>query len=76
MLAARRVNCNSKKVKVYGMYSMQGQGAIISHQEDFPDGFIDEFIEPVQGGNFEFDINYKACGFCKFADYISSPAPR
>ena len=38
-----------------------------SHQEQFPDDFVYDFVEPGPADNFEFGINYKACGFCKFA---------
>jgi hypothetical protein len=38
-----------------------------SHQKEFPDDFVYDFVEPAPGDNFEFGINYKACGFCKFA---------
>lgn len=38
-----------------------------SHQEQFPEDFVYDFVEPGPGDNFEFGINYKACGFCKFA---------
>jgi hypothetical protein len=38
-----------------------------SHQEEFPEDFVYDFVEPGPGDNFEFGINYKACGFCKFA---------
>jgi hypothetical protein len=38
-----------------------------SHQEEFPDDFVYDFVEPGPGDSFEFGINYKACGFCKFA---------
>ncbi len=38
-----------------------------SHQEQFPEDFVYDFIEPGPDDNFEFGINYKACGFCKFA---------
>jgi hypothetical protein len=38
-----------------------------SHQKEFPDDFVYDFVEPGAGDNFEFGINYKACGFCKFA---------
>ena len=33
------------------------------HSEDF----VYDFVEPGPGDNFEFGINYRACGFCKFA---------
>lgn len=38
-----------------------------SHREEFPDDFVYDFVEPGPGDKFEFGINYKACGFCKFA---------
>jgi hypothetical protein len=39
-----------------------------NHQKEFPEDFVYDFVEPGPGDNFEFGINYKACGFCKFAD--------
>jgi hypothetical protein len=38
-----------------------------SHQEAFPDDFVYDFVEPGPDDTFDFGINYKACGFCKFA---------
>jgi hypothetical protein len=38
-----------------------------SHAEEFSEDFVYDFVEPGPGDNFEFGINYKACGFCKFA---------
>lgn len=38
-----------------------------NHQQAFPDDFVYDFVEPGPGDNFEFGIDYKACGFCKFA---------
>lgn len=38
-----------------------------SHQKEFPDDFVYDFVEPGPSDNFEFGINYKACGFCKLA---------
>lgn len=38
-----------------------------SHQSEFPEDFVYDFVEPGPGDEFEFGINYKACGFCKFA---------
>lgn len=38
-----------------------------SRQEQFPDDFVYDFVEPGPDDRFEFGINYKACGFCKFA---------
>jgi L-2-amino-thiazoline-4-carboxylic acid hydrolase len=34
-----------------------------SHAKEYPD----DFVEPGPGDSFDFGINYKACGFCKFA---------
>lgn len=41
--------------------------AIKSQREDFRQDFVYDFVEPGPGDKFEFGINYKACGFCKFA---------
>jgi len=38
-----------------------------SHQAEFPEDFVYDFVEPGPNDNSEFGINYKACGFCKFA---------
>ncbi|TFV37783.1 hypothetical protein E4K66_19930 [Bradyrhizobium frederickii] len=38
-----------------------------SHQEQFPEDFVYDFVEPGPHDKFEFGINYKACGFCKLA---------
>jgi hypothetical protein len=38
-----------------------------SHQKEFPDDFVYDFVAPGPGDDFEFGINYTACGFCKFA---------
>jgi hypothetical protein len=35
--------------------------------EEYKDDFVYDFVEPGPGDNFEFGIDYKACGFCKFA---------
>jgi hypothetical protein len=43
------------------------KSATKSHQEEFPEDFVYDFIEPGPDDNFEFGINYKACGFCRFA---------
>ena len=40
---------------------------IKSHREEFPEDFVCDFVAPGPGDTFEFGINYKACGFCKFA---------
>ncbi|WP_375308471.1 L-2-amino-thiazoline-4-carboxylic acid hydrolase [Bradyrhizobium sp. A11] len=38
-----------------------------SHQQQFPEDFVYDFVEPGPQDRFEFGINYKACGFCKLA---------
>jgi L-2-amino-thiazoline-4-carboxylic acid hydrolase-like protein len=43
------------------------KSATESHQQEFPEDFVYDFVEPGLDDNFEFGINYKACGFCKFA---------
>lgn len=43
------------------------KSATRSHQDEFPEDFVYDFVEPRPGDDFEFGINYKACGFCKFA---------
>ena len=42
------------------------KGATESHQKEFPEDFVYDFVEPGPGDNFEFGIDYKACGFYKF----------
>ncbi|WP_151633074.1 L-2-amino-thiazoline-4-carboxylic acid hydrolase [Noviherbaspirillum aerium] len=43
------------------------KSATRDHQQAFPDDFVYDFVEPGPGDDFEFGIDYKACGFCKFA---------
>jgi hypothetical protein len=38
-----------------------------AHREAFPHDFVYDFVDPAPGDDFEFGIDYKACGFCKFA---------
>ena len=38
-----------------------------AHAEEYQEDFVYDFIEPGPRDSFEFGINYKACGFCKFA---------
>ena len=38
-----------------------------SHAEEYPEDFVYDFVEPGPGDDFDFGIDYKACGFCKFA---------
>ena len=44
------------------------KSATASHQNEFPEDFVYDFVEPGPADKFEFGIDYKACGFCKFAD--------
>lgn len=37
------------------------------HREAFPGDFTYDFVAPGPGDRFEFGIDYKGCGFCKFA---------
>jgi len=37
------------------------------HRQDHPGDFVYDFVEAGPGDDFEFGIDYKACGFCKFA---------
>lgn len=39
-----------------------------SRREAFPEDFVYDFVEPGPGDSFAFGVNYKACGFCKFAE--------
>ena len=43
------------------------QQAVKSHAEEYPEDFVYNFVEPGPDDSFEFGINYKGCGFCKFA---------
>jgi hypothetical protein len=38
-----------------------------SRAEEYPEDFVYDFVEPGTGDRFDFGIDYKACGFCKFA---------
>ena len=38
------------------------RSATETHQAEFPDDFVYDFVEPGPGDGFEFGINYKACG--------------
>jgi hypothetical protein len=35
--------------------------------QEYPEDFVYDFVEPGPGDTFEFGIDYKECGFCKFA---------
>jgi hypothetical protein len=38
-----------------------------SQAGEYAEDFVYDFVEPGPGDRFDFGINYKACGFCKFA---------
>jgi hypothetical protein len=42
--------------------------AIQSLAQEYAEDFVYDFVEPGPGDSFEFGIDYKACGFCKFAE--------
>lgn len=41
--------------------------ATSGHRDAFPEDFVYDFVAPGPGDKFEFGIDYRACGFCKFA---------
>jgi hypothetical protein len=47
--------------------AMVREQAAFSRQQKYPGDFVYDFIEPGPGDRFEFGVNYRACGFCKFA---------
>ena len=47
--------------------SLLRKQAAASQEEKYPEDFVYEFVEPGPNDSFEFGINYRACGFCKFA---------
>ncbi len=47
--------------------SLLREQAARSLANEYKEDFVYEFVEPGPGDSFEFGIDYKACGFCKFA---------
>jgi hypothetical protein len=41
--------------------------ATARHRQAYPEDFVYAVVEPGPGDDFEFGIDYQACGFCKFA---------
>ena len=41
--------------------------AAFSREQTYPGDFVYDFVEPGPNDRFDFGINYRACGFCKFA---------
>ncbi len=64
-LAAGRQFMSSENQTV--LREQAAQSVTKSHRDAFPGDFVYDFVEPGPGDDFEFGINYKACGFCKFA---------
>ena len=38
-----------------------------SHEQKYQGDFVYDYVEPGPNDTFEFGVNYRACGFCKFA---------
>ena len=38
-----------------------------SHEQKYPGDFVYDYVEPGPNDTFEFGVNYRSCGFCKFA---------
>ena len=47
--------------------SLLREQAALSWRETYPADFVYDYIEPGPDDEFEFGINYRSCGFCKFA---------
>jgi hypothetical protein len=47
--------------------AMMREQAALSHTQRYPGDFVYDFVEPAPNERFEFGVNYRACGFCKFA---------
>lgn len=44
------------------------RGASASKTGAYPEDFVYDYVEPEPGDSFTFGVNYRACGFCKFAE--------
>src|SRR5689334_14796456 len=42
--------------------------ATASHAARYPDDFVYDFVTPGPDESFDFGVDYRACGFCKFAE--------
>ena len=38
-----------------------------SHEQKYQGDFVYDYVEPGPNDTFEFGVNYRTCGFCKFA---------
>ena len=63
---AERMNAGRQFMSAENKAMIREQAAL-SHQEEYPGDFVYDFVEPGPSDRFEFGINYRACGFCKFA---------
>ena len=66
MPEAERLASGRQFMSAENQISLREQAAV-SRRQEFPEDFVYDFVEPGPGDTFEFGINYKACGFCKFA---------
>ena len=41
--------------------------AAASREQKYPEDFVYDYVEPGPDDTFEFGVNYRSCGFCKFA---------
>ncbi len=64
--AAERIASGRQFMSLENQALLREQAAK-SHAGEYPEDFVYDFVEPGPGDRFEFGINYKACGFCKFA---------
>jgi hypothetical protein len=48
--------------------AMVREQAAASHAAHYPDDFVYDFVTPGPNDSFDFGVDYRACGFCKFAE--------
>jgi hypothetical protein len=63
---AERMNAGRQFMSAENKAKIREQAAL-SHKQKYPGDFVYDFVEPGPNDRFEFGINYRACGFCKFA---------
>jgi hypothetical protein len=63
---AERLNAGRQFMSAVNKAMIREQAAL-SHEQKYPGDFVYDFVEPGPNDRFEFGINYRACGFCKFA---------
>ena len=70
MPEAERLDAGRQFMSLENQTLLREQAAISAsenHRQEFSEDFVYDFVEPGPNDKFEFGINYKACGFCKFA---------